>query len=448
MNEGRPDIEAILQDERARSQPTRLPLLSAVEHTFTKTGESRYRLALPDLQISLDVDRLRRERNELIGEVTACCGIPGAHTVDGKTLDTSDLNFSRSQARQWYARFLASRANTGKLEWLDIVQEFSMRVANAERDGDQGHDLRTCKPVSEEETTIGWEGFFLPHHHPSILFGDGGSLKSYFALYVAGKLSEQGLNVGVFDWELSGEDHWKRFNRLFLDGMPHVHYVNCTRPLQDERDRIHKIVEDQKIDYAIYDSIAFACTGPPEDADSARIYFQCVRFIGCGSLHIAHVNKTQGGDQKPFGSAFWHNGARSTWFAKAPESSGSDEITVGLFNRKSNLGKLANALSFRFTFEKERVTIRRADVCATPELFKIMSVRQRMLSQLRSGQMTRAALAEACEAEEDTVKRTANRSKDIFLVLPNGDIGLRYSPDKNGSDISGQENGGLLDDQE
>ncbi|MGE0706166.1 MAG: hypothetical protein AB7P22_19775, partial [Vicinamibacterales bacterium] len=70
-----------------------------------------------------------------------------------------------------------------------------------------------------------------------------------------------------------------------------------------------RIAHDERLDFAIYDSVAFACDGPPEAAEVAADYFRAVRSIGIGSLHVAHVSKAENADQRPFGSAFWHNGA-------------------------------------------------------------------------------------------------------------------------------------------
>jgi hypothetical protein len=68
--------------------------------------------------------------------------------------------------------------------------------------------------------------------------------------------------------------------------------------------------------------------GPPEAADSAADYFRALRTLNMGSLHIAHVTKAEGGDQKPFGSTFYHNGARSTWFVQRSEDSGDGRLVV------------------------------------------------------------------------------------------------------------------------
>ena len=152
-------------------------------------------------------------------------------------------------------------------------------------------------------------------------FADGGGLKSYLALYGAGVLSRRGVRVGYADWELSGEDHRDRLDRLFGPDLPTIHYFRCDRPLIDEADRITREARKLGLDYLVFDSAGFGTAGPPEAAEHALAYFRAVRQIGLGSHHLAHVNRSETGDQKPFGSSFWHNSARATWFAKQAAAS-------------------------------------------------------------------------------------------------------------------------------
>jgi len=63
------------------------------------------------------------------------------------------------------------------------------------------------------------------------------------------------------------------------------------------------------------------------------------RQIGIGAMHIGHIGRS-GDDQKPFGSVFWHNGARCTWYVQLAKESPDDRVLqIGLYNRKANLGK-------------------------------------------------------------------------------------------------------------
>jgi hypothetical protein len=213
--------------------------------------------------------------------------------------------------------------------------------------------------------------------------------------------------------------------RLFGADMPRILYARCERPLVHEVDRLARIVRDQRVEYAVFDSVAFACDGPPEAAEVAGRYFRAVRQIGGGSLHIAHISKADGADQKPFGSVFWHNGARSTWYAQlADPSADGDTLSLGLFNRKTNLGRLRAPIGFTVSFTEDRTVFRCSDVADNPDLALRLTVRQRMAALLRKGAMTPEVIAEEIGAEVETVKRTVRRYKSQFVTIPSGQIGL------------------------
>jgi hypothetical protein len=244
----------------------------------------------------IEVDRLRRESNELIGELCVRCSLPGVRSYEG-ALSIADMNLSSARARQDRARILGQMTNFGAKEdwinWLGHLEEFCQRVLLTDRKGDGCIDLRELdKPDSND--TIRLAGIELPRRHPTVVFGDGGAAKSYTALYLAGLLSKSGVNVALFDWELAGEDHRERLERLFPNDMPKIIYARCERPLIHEVDRLRRIVNDENIEYCFFDSVAFACDGPPESAEVAGRYFRATRQIGGGSLHIAHVTKAEG----------------------------------------------------------------------------------------------------------------------------------------------------------
>jgi hypothetical protein len=320
---------------------------------------------------------------------------------------------------------LAARANIRDFDWTGLIEDFSQRVLHADRTGQPAVDLRELPRPSGEDETFDVLGFRLPRKHPAILFGDGGVCKSYVGLFAAGRICESGVSVALFDWELGADDHRDRLERLFPDAMPRILYCRCERPLVYDADRLRRIVRESGIGYAVYDSVAFACDGPPEAAEIAGRYLRAVRQIGCGSLHIAHVNKGENADKKPFGSTFWHNGARSTWFAKlADETAGSETLNIGLYHRKSNLGRLHSPVGFSITFKDDRTVIRRADVADSPDLAGQLSVRQRMTHLLKSGAMHPDRIAEEIDADPETVRRTMRRYKGLFIVLDGGKVGL------------------------
>jgi hypothetical protein len=390
---------------------------------FTQEAEDRYKLTLPDVGIVIEVDRLRREHHELMGELCVRCSLPGARTYDG-TLSTGNFNLSSTRARTERARLLADQSKAPDLDWPTYLEEFCQRVLAAERIGQPAVDLRDlARPEPDDAITI--EGLILPRRHPAFIFGDGGAAKSYTGLYLAGRMVEKGLAVALFDWELAGEDHRDRLERLFGKAMPRIVYARCEKPLVYEADRLRRIVREKEIAYAVFDSVAFACDGPPEAAEVAGAYFRAVRQIGAGSLHIAHVSKADGADQKPFGSVFWSNGARSTWYVKlADQSPDGRTLSVGFFNRKANLGRLHPPAGFKIAFTSDRTYFSKSDPADSPDLAIKMTIRERMIHLLRDGALPLERVAEETDTKLETIRRTANRYKTIFTVIEGGKVGL------------------------
>ena len=398
-------------------------LTADAPRTFRRIDEGCYAMALDTLGIEFHVHRLRRKWDELMGELTVRCTLAGAQTF-GDVLSVADFNLSSLRARQERARYLASRAKAKDLDWEGLLEEFCARVHAAERAGQPAVSLRDL-PRPTPDDVIDVDGLRLIDRHPIVLFGDGGTAKSYVALYIAGRLAQQHIRPVIFDWELAGEDHRDRLERLFGPDMPDVRYVRCERPLAHEVDRLRRIVREDEIAYAIFDSVGFACDGPPEAAEVAARYFQAVRQINVGSLHVAHISKADGADQKPFGSTFWHNGGRATWNVKLAEALPSrNTINVALLNRKSNLGGLRPEVGFEVTFDDDRTTFRRVEVAAVEDLAGCLPIRRRMAYLLHRGALSPEAIADELEADVETVKRTVRRNKQLFTTIPGGKLAL------------------------
>ena len=236
------------------------PLLTDdIPRQFVRVGEGHYRMTLEYAGISLEVDRLRRERHQLNGELLVRCDLPGARTYDG-VLSLADFNLSSATVRQRHAKLLEVRSEAKAIHWDSLVEEFCQRVLVADRAGQPATQLRDYpKPTGEDDFDV--EGVRLLRRHPVIAFGDGGGAKSYTGLYLAGRLEQRGVHVLYADWEFAGEDHRDRLERLFGTDMPAVEYVRCDRALIYEADRLRRIITEHAIDYAIFDSIAFACDG-------------------------------------------------------------------------------------------------------------------------------------------------------------------------------------------
>jgi hypothetical protein len=259
-----------------------------------------------------------------------------------------------------------------------------------------------------------------------VLFGDGDSAKSYLALYVLGELACRGLRVGLADWELDASDHRLRLGRLFPEKLPPVRYLRCERAIVHEADRLRRWVREHQLDYVVFDSVAFASAGAPESAEVAMAYFQVVRALGAvGSMHVAHITKAhEGADRRPFGSAFWHNSPRATWFVKLAERDPGGTVSrLGLYPRKWNLGPLPPSVGLELAFSSDRTTVRRADVAETPELAAQLPLRARIAAAVRSGPVTPAELAEELGSTAQAIREQVRRH-GAHLRLVDGRVAL------------------------
>jgi hypothetical protein len=388
---------------------------------FRRLDDAQYQLVFPEYGIEFRVDYLRRERQELHGELTVSCGLAAARTVDD-VLSVGTFNISSPRARQERARACAERARTQAIDWLGLLEELCQRVLAAERAGEPALVLREL-PTPPPADGLSIDGLTLLRNHPVLLFGDGGTAKSYLGLWVAGHLTRQGLTVLYADWELAADEHRDRLERIFgPHDLPPVLYARCDRPLAYEAERLRRIVARDEVQYAVFDSVAFACDGPPEAAEVAGRYFQALRRMGVGSLHLAHTNRSERSDEKPFGSTFWHNGARSTWHVKlAAPAADTSRITVGLYNKKSNLGPLRPAVGFHIAFDDTRTRFERIDITSVDELAEALPLWQRIRHAVQHTPQTLITLAQELGKPVDSVDKAVRRKNGMFTRIAGAD---------------------------
>lgn len=386
-----------------------------------------YRAAFPHVELEFVLTRLRWERDDLHAELRVGCGLAGARTVDG-LLSVGTFNLSSQRARRDQAKYLSERARTrDSVDMLSLLEETCQRVLKAERHGEPAVLLRDV-PRPTPDAVFDIDGLRLPIDHPAILFGDGGSAKSLLALWALGTLARRGRRVAMFDWELDAPSHRARLEHLFPGEMPDVRYVRCDRPLVHEVDRLRAIIADDRLDYAVLDSVGFACAGPPESAEHALALARAARQLGIGSLQIAHIRQERPGEsneQRPFGSAFWHNAARATWFIKLADTSPDGQrLTIGCYPRKNNLGALARAVGFVVEFRDTRITIDPIAVADVRELAEGLPLWQRLKASLTRGPRTLAELADDLGSSVETLDRNVRRRSELFCRVSGSD-GIR-----------------------
>src|SRR4029453_17384318 len=132
--------------------------------------------------------------------------------------------------------------------------------------------------------------------------------------------------------------------------------------------RLRRIIKKERIEYGIFDSIGYGTQGAPESAEAAMDYCRALRQLQIGAYLPAHITKSgDANDQRPFGSVFWHNSARSTWNVKLAATS-ADGLSLGYFNRKNNIGRWHAAVGIHANFDGDRVYFSRVDLATVDEL--------------------------------------------------------------------------------
>ena len=403
--------------------------------TFTRVPGG-YESKCENLGITITAEEIKRKADEMTAFTTIRSTMVGVRTVEDDIVKIGVLNFYAPTSRATWAKEAKLRCGgeTSDLDWSGFLERFVAQVVAAERVGEalveldklelsQGNRYLIPGLVSAEETTI-W-------------FGDGGSMKSYLALAACATISSgssaylgvtptERRRVGYVDWEWGAQAHRRRLGRLAQDGrMPQVAYIRCDRPLTHEVPRLQRLIRENGLGFLVLDSIAFGCDAPPEQADTATRYVSALRQLGVPCLALAHVTKAEDGDRKPFGSSFWHNSSRLTWFVKKAGEYG-EQSTVGLFNRKNNDDGNTDPVAFRFWFQDSvgRTVISRVDateIAEEPEVQRQFPWKDRIAAVLaRTGPMMPAEIASELECDVHMVLKPMQRNSSRFNRLPSG----------------------------
>ncbi len=386
-----------------------------------------YELKVVEIGVSFTLTRVRAQRDEIFGLLTVRADFRGAATIADNILSSADFNISNLRARTERAKHLHERAKAPEIDWLLLLEEMCLRTLHAEEDSGS-EILLTDIPLAPDDRGAAFSisGLPLVKGQPTIWFGDGGCGKSYLSLYAALAMAQEyDEHVLYCDWECTGDDHRRRTDRI-LGQTAHVKtlwYQRCERSLVKMADRLKEIIAKRKITMVVCDSAGYATEGAPETAESALGYFRAFATLGpVTSLHLAHINKSETGDQKPFGSQFWHNSARSTWYLKRTDPNpDSADLTVALIHRKSNSGPFETPRGVKLSFHGGITSVTPTDPALHDELATSLPLWQRMTRELEHAPMTAVVLGELLNAKPDTVRRTAIRHDRLFRIVKSAD---------------------------
>tara|TARA_R110000824_G_scaffold1618_8_gene7960 strand:+ start:3958 stop:5658 length:1701 start_codon:yes stop_codon:yes gene_type:complete len=219
----------------------------------------------------------------------------------------------------------------------------------------------------------------IPLTTNSIIFGSGASMKSIvlhsLALHVGigedwigHDVEHTNQKILVLDYENSA-DTWKRQQRRLLDGMglrnvwpeERITYLPMRGiALSLQMERLQRIIRENQIKFLIIDSAALAVDGDPIDTNVVTTYFnalQRLNLLGCTTITIAHIRQdsslkeNEAGTMKPFGSSFWTNSARATFYVEKEVWEGRSDTYTQIWKcRKFNFGYPPGDFTVRVKF--------------------------------------------------------------------------------------------------
>lgn len=323
---------------------------------FSQAGDT-YAFSWPTHQVRVQLEDIhyRRDRDlqARLEVTTTRAGVPPR--VHGPVT----WNLYSTSTRDNLRRYLTKRID---IDWASILEDCVRLTARTFEAGEELVNLPDVVPTAQR--------YILPplvrDQEPTIVFGDGGSGKSYLVLAAAMAIQsgepyipfpvETRREVLYLDWEADAETHRRRMQRLALginsiDSLPAIKYRRCSMSLAEHLRQLKEDVAKNSIGLVIVDSAAAAAGGEPESADVAIRFFNALRALKVASLIVAHTTKDQGAKHKPFGSTFWHNESRSTFEVIRQQEEDSEDIEMGLFHRKANDSRLVapHGLQLRFT---------------------------------------------------------------------------------------------------
>jgi hypothetical protein len=390
--------------------------------------------------VHMQFDRLRWDRyGALGGEVTVRLVEPIEAMIHSAhaTITTTD-------GRAKLAKHCQSRAPGVVADWLALTDAACIRVRDAFRIGEPAvlmSNVPDVEPGQAQLRDVQTGDTVLPLNEFTIAFGDGDTGKSMFALMCgsimqAGRSDVAGLEVpdgksirvGYGDWETSASTQKARLRRMFGEFYPKdlLYIPGAGLSLSDSVDRFRRIIREHRINYLIIDSIAYACGGPPEDASVASGFLNALQQLGLGRslgvLAIAHVTKAdaKASTDKPFGSAFWANSARMTWYLRRNEGHG-ERYSIGMFNKKHNLGPRSRSIGLTLDYSDGGLVFGRTDAASDAALAvgERLSLRIHRALLEATKAMTYAQLADVLDADPSVIKETCRRGLGtMFSKVP------------------------------
>ena len=338
-----------------------LQLLEDAAPAVTVMGRDAITVSIPVAsgRIRFEFTSLQSGPRAIDAELRIVVDVPGKR----RTPFSTRLNLESSSGREGTKRELQNIFPGKDIEWAVVLSEACDLAKETWRGIDYSVDLADVALPEERVWAI---DKFAPAYLPTIVFGMGGSGKSYlladmglhclYGMPWKGRRTETCEAILVIDYE-DREDEWRLRVQQLCDGygwdFPERGYrymPGMAIPIADQMSRLRKVVADNSIELVIVDSAASAVGGELSDPQAVARMVNALTDLGPTVFVIAHNTKAEDSNY-PFGSIFWHNLVRATHYVEATQDEGSNVVELAIYNRKSNRGK-QKPIGMRMTFDQ------------------------------------------------------------------------------------------------
>jgi hypothetical protein len=367
---------------------------------------------------------IRDGREGVRGELTV--------TVDGRRLAWGAWSLSSTQARETICKKLAHLAP--KTHWGPYLEDGAYRLTCAAREGEPFVTLTGVPRSSTRELVPR----FLYEGEPTLLYADGDTGKSRFALTLAaavqsgtslpnGLTPARAVSVAYLDWETSRDTFETRLSEVAAGlgiAPPPILYKRMHRPLVDAASALASDLARRRIGVVIVDSQMLAVAGgegAPFHEGAIGLYNGLRLFAPAACLVLNHVtgaDARSGTPARPFGGAFAFNVPRLIWEARRDNDDDAHAI-VFTCRKANNLPRRPDPFGLRF----DATTISALDLRdAGSVTLAGASLVYRLRLALARGAQTVEALAADLEVTENTIRRALNRwrrkdRKGLFVAI-------------------------------
>jgi hypothetical protein len=349
------------------------------------------------------------------------------------------------------ARQLADREP--EVDWVGMLEQVASLSLQRWRTGEPPVDLRTLDRPEHPRWLL---SPFIEFGGPTILFADGGTGKSTFAVAIAVSVaSGRALvtdrsptktgSVLYCDWETDAYVPRERAHAIAraaevdLKTSAPIYYQRSVAPLHEAASGIRRRIAELGIVLVVVDSLGPARGGDPNSAEATIKTLNAARSLEVPVLFVDHVTKDNNGrtQRKPFGSVYSNNLARLTWAVGKDQPPESSRLALTLTHEKGNNGVMLGRRGYYVDFQGDDDSLDLISFTPfspkhAPEINNQISRCEQLEAILAAnkGPMSVADMQTGLEADgveiaANTVRAVLSRHKDRFLRVADGKWGLR-----------------------